>query len=145
MAQLFHVVGIDGSSGSRTALRWALADAKTHGHALRAVMCVESGESHRHALTPDSRRTMVAEAQKVLATLVASELGNHAEVEIDLRVALTHGGSVGAALLAEAAAAELLVVGSHGAGWVRSVLLGSVSRWCAEHTRTPLVIVPGGE
>lgn len=138
------VVGVDGSRESRAALRWALADAAAHGHAIQAVMCVETGETHRHPLSAASRRAMAAEATHVLDLLVAEEVAGQASPpDIDVHVDLTHRRSVADTLLAEAAGAALLVVGSHGAGRTQ-LLLGSVSRQCAERTRIPLVIVPEG-
>ncbi|MEZ5166090.1 MAG: universal stress protein [Acidimicrobiales bacterium] len=54
-------------------------------------------------------------------------------------------GDAGPVLVAEAADADLLVVGTRGRGPVRANMIGSVARHCADHTTVPLVIVPGAD
>ncbi|MEU4214215.1 universal stress protein [Actinoplanes sp. NPDC026623] len=50
-------------------------------------------------------------------------------------------GHPAAALLDQAKAATLLVVGSRGHGGFASVLLGSTSVYCTEHATCPVVVV----
>jgi nucleotide-binding universal stress UspA family protein len=40
--------------------------------------------------------------------------------------------------------AELVVVGSHGAGRLRRLMLGSVSAQVSQHARCPVVVIPAG-
>ena len=61
------------------------------------------------------------------------------DVEIETRLA---EGGAARVLTEEAAGADLLVVGSRGLGGFRELLLGSVSRECAQHAPCPVLIVP---
>lgn len=54
-------------------------------------------------------------------------------------------GNPAAALLEQAAAASLLVVGSRGHGAFSGMLLGSVSRHCVSHAPCPVVVVRAGD
>jgi nucleotide-binding universal stress UspA family protein len=51
-------------------------------------------------------------------------------------------GLAGQALVESARHARLLVVGSRAIGPIRAALLGSVSRYCANHASCPVVVVP---
>ena len=51
-------------------------------------------------------------------------------------------GLAGPALVEAAHAVDVLVTGSRGYGPVGSVLLGSVSRYLADHARCPLLVIP---
>ena len=54
---------------------------------------------------------------------------------------LVRGGDPADTLLANSTDAELLVVGTNGAGAFTSALLGSVSARCLHHARLPVVVV----
>ncbi len=134
------VVGIDGSEGSRRALRWAAAAAGALGARLRAVwvwqypsdVVLEVGGV---ALLDRDRAD--AEAGERLRVVVEEELGDRAgAVETDVR-----RGPAGAALVRAADGARLLVVGARGLGGFRGLLLGSVSRQVSEHASCPVTIV----
>ena len=136
------VVGVDGSPGGMAALRFAADEARLRGAELHVVsawdvpaLAYETGigqpmldvsEFERHAET--TARDTLAEA--------APELH-------DLDVATVHRqGHAAEVLVAEAADADLLVVGSRGLGGFRGLVLGSVSQQCAHQAPCPVVIVP---
>lgn len=48
-------------------------------------------------------------------------------------------------LIAESRGAEMLIVGSRGRGGFTGLLLGSVSRACAEHASCPVLVIHGAE
>ncbi len=118
------VVGMDGSLRSEAALAWAVAEADRRGLAV-AVVAV--------GLSP-------ADLDAV-ATSVASAGAAHPEVTVGLAV---KAGDPGEVLARESWGSEGLVLGQHGGGSFRRHLpsLGSVSRWCAAHPLSPVVIVP---
>jgi nucleotide-binding universal stress UspA family protein len=147
------VVGIDGSEGSKTALRFALEEARLRRATLRVV--------HAYVLplsdvAPDpfllefpsvpgpELEAIADDLEKGAKGLIDDSLdgvleGAEAGVPIE-RVAIE--GSPAAALIAEAEGADLLVVGSRGHGRVHGLLLGSVSQQCVSHAPCPVAIVP---
>lgn len=147
------VVGIDGSEGAETALRFALEEARLRGATLRVVHAfvlplsqvapdpfllefpsVPGPELEEIAedLEQGARSLIDAALERVLA-------GSEPGVAVE-RVAVE--GSPAASLIAEAEQAELLVVGSRGHGRVHGLLLGSVSQQCVSHALCPVAIVP---
>ena len=51
-------------------------------------------------------------------------------------------GVPGEELIRASAGAELLVVGARGMGWLRRILLGSVSSTVMHHARCPGAVIP---
>ena len=137
------VVGVDGSDGSRVALRFALAEARLRGAAVRAVaawhipaLVYEGGFA-----TPDTRLLdeVAAETGEKLARAVEEAAEDASSVVVE---AVVREGQPATVLLDEADDADLLVVGSRGLGGFRGLLLGSVGQQCAHHAPCPVVIVP---
>ena len=135
------VVGIDGSPEADAALRFALAEASLRGLQLRVVCAWEPRASayvgEAFAATPDAFVAAEHHADDVLRAALERLPPHGVEVE-----AISIEGHPAAVLLDQAAEAELLVVGSHGRGTAKRILLGSVSHDLAHHTPCPLVIVP---
>lgn len=140
------VVGIDGSPGSRTALAWAMTQAKLTGAEIEAVAAwqesvmplgpgnpiAEAGYFEGHSVA-----AIVGKMLDDTVAAVAAERGEPADVHT--RTAKGHPAQV----LAEAAVgAQLLVVGSRGHGTFAGMLLGSVSQHCVQHAACPVVVVP---
>jgi nucleotide-binding universal stress UspA family protein len=129
------VVGVDGSTGSRDAVRWAAGYARLAGAELRTVASwrwpnyitrIPPGVD----LEADTRRTL----QEVTAEISAE----FPEVPIEERVI---EGPAGPALLSQAADASLLVVGARGRAAFPGMLLGSVAEYCVRHGHCPVVVV----
>lgn len=132
------IVGIDGSPNAATAVRWAQAHAPTLGP-VELVACWDyplvgfaAGAFGGAPMPPMAE--MEAAAVEAAHTFVGQE-------GIDAPVRVIHGDA-GMTLCEEAAHAAALVVGTRGRGPLRANLAGSVSRWCADHSPVPLVIVP---
>lgn len=135
------LVGVDGSPGSRAALRWALRQAERTGAEVTAL--IASGLS---ALI-DIAMPMPGEgvAEQAAAQLRKSVDETQAQVGGDLQVhRLVIEGHAARALLDEAADADLLVVGHRGHGGVIGAVLGSVAQHCVHHAPCPVVVVRDG-
>jgi nucleotide-binding universal stress UspA family protein len=135
------VVGVDGSSGSRAALRWAHEEAALRSATLEAVavwqLPVTTGLPAFGAMPPPEDLSGEAE-RALLATL--SEEGAVSTDEVPVTSVVAEGAAA-AALLEAATDADLLVVGSRGHGGFAGLLLGSVSHQCVSHAPCPVVVV----
>jgi nucleotide-binding universal stress UspA family protein len=136
------VVGVDGSTESQEALRWALAEAKLRGSSLRVVHAWRypyyvGGYGY---IPPDVMDTnaFVTAAENELRTAIDDVAGDRAGVEVE-QVLLQ--GPAAKLLVDESEGAEMLVVGSRGHGGFTGLMLGSVSQHCAHHAQCPVVIV----
>jgi nucleotide-binding universal stress UspA family protein len=134
------VVGIDGSTGSEAALRFAAEEAELRGTTLKIVSAWHLPTGLYTAPTYvdidlDVLRKDAAEiAHKEIREVLGADRADAFEV-------LIHEGNAAQALLSESADAELLVVGSRGHGGFAGLLLGSVSQQCAAHATCPVVVV----
>jgi nucleotide-binding universal stress UspA family protein len=135
------VVGVDGSNGARTALDFALHEARRRGAGVRVVAAWQlPAVAYAGGYGPgDSELYGELEQEARDNATHALEQMHAGGLEI---TTVVREGNAAHVLLAEAADADLLVVGSRGLGGFRGLLLGSVSQQCAHHTPCPLVIVP---
>lgn len=121
------VVGVDGSRPAAAALHWAHAMARLEQADMIAVHAAGTGE------VPTRVEDVLAWRSGVLAQLMDQD-----DVTCDVRVIPGHPERV----LASAASPEdLLVVGSHGAGAVTGLVLGSVSSSCIAHPGSSVLVV----
>jgi nucleotide-binding universal stress UspA family protein len=139
--QRIITVGVDGSDGGRRALAWAIRHAATTGAAVDVVtawswdgMAFAPGNLGG----PDDEQQFATEMQKRDLDRVLSEFAGP-EPQITSRIV---EGNPTKALVEAARSADLLVVGSHGRGYLATALLGSVSESCVRRGTTPVVIVP---
>ena len=140
------VVGVDSSDGSRAALRWAAREAARHGVLLRVVHGWDSA-----AVTPPGPQAFgpldgddfAVAADRFLTELVDEVLSDEGLADAGPDVeCLVVPAPAAEALLWEARGAALLVVGTRGRGGFAGLLLGSVSRQCANHAPCPVAVVP---
>jgi nucleotide-binding universal stress UspA family protein len=134
------VVGVDGSDTSRSALAWAVEEAKVRGvplHIIEALDFTSVGEAAA-SLSAKAREEELAEKERVLDQL-ATELGGKG---VDITTELVLEGP-GPALVGAVGPDDLLIVGATGHGLVARAVLGSVSAWVSRHSPCPVVIVPG--
>lgn len=122
------VAGVDGSSQSCEAARWAAAEAHQRHAPLHLVIINE-----------DPARTEYAEKA---VRQVAEDCRKQApELEVTEEVATGHPIDE---LLRCCKTAQLMVVGSQGHGGFTDALLGSVSSAVATHGECPVVVLRGG-
>lgn len=142
------VVGVDGMPESSTALRWAIAEARSRGLPLRLVYAYEIPAGYPAGWYPtkgdEDRSAFVAHAESLVdaACAQARQLGR--DLDISGEAIRGRGSDV---LLAESTYASLLVVGSRRLGGFLGAILGSVSSAVAAGASCPVVVIrgPGGE
>ncbi|WP_168200785.1 universal stress protein [Allokutzneria sp. NRRL B-24872] len=138
------VVGVDGSEFSVQALRWAIHQAHGTGAPVTAVMAWQP-----YAITPSTLPMPVLEP----SVSEAESRGLHAELdaiverastglpEVPVRTELI-AGPASKVLVDASRDARLLVLGSHGRGYLVTALIGSVTLSCARDARCPLLVLP---
>ena len=137
------VVGIDGSETARQALAWAGEEAKLRSAELEVVLVW----SYPYYVDPMGGSLVMpsmveATEQRERATLDAEILAVLGE-KPPMRVTRTaRCGSTAPELLDAAKGAVLLVVGSRGRGGFMSMVLGSTSMHCVQHSPCPVVVIP---
>lgn len=131
------VVGLDGSPCSRSALAWALREARLTGCTVDAVVAWEWSPQYSvypYGPTED-------EFARAAERLLDGEMDRLGDEDRRLVTPLVVRGHAAGALTETARTGALLVVGSHGAGGGFRHLVGSVSLKCARHARVPMVVV----
>ncbi len=132
------VVGTDGSASSTDALRWAARIAADTGAHIDAVTCWQYPRNYG-MLVGASGWDPAADAAKIVADSITTVFGDHHPDGLRTYVREGHPAQV---LIDAADGADMLVLGSRGHGGFVGLLLGSVSAYCAEHGRCPVVVVP---
>ncbi|TDE58132.1 universal stress protein [Nonomuraea mesophila] len=133
------IVGVDGSRAGLEAAGWAAREAALRrtrlavAHAVPRWVCEEL--SARYA---EVARWMRDEANSVLTAARDRALRERPAIIVETTLL---PGDPRTALIKAAEQAELLIVGSHGIGGVRGLLVGSVAHGVAAHARTNVVVV----
>jgi nucleotide-binding universal stress UspA family protein len=140
-SQQRFVVGIDGSSESKEALRWALGVARLTGAAVDVVAAWRSPVSDNLSVLGGDLGGVEGDARKMLAK-VLSQVGDDAS-GVEVRE-LVGEGAPAKVLLESAKHADLLVIGSRGRGGFASAVLGSVSLACVLHSSCPVLVFRDG-
>ncbi len=136
------VVGVDGSGHSIRALEWAVKEAVVRHAPLTVITvhpdivsyfggAVDNGEAR--AIAERVRKELLVEVNNSLATLGESpESVNVQDIT----------GTAAAELVNASRDADLLVVGSRGAGGFGRLMMGAVSSQVAQHAHCPVVVIP---
>lgn len=143
------VVGVDGSTNSKAALRWAAKLAPTLGAHLDVVTAWQfpvfstmNPDVMSAGLLPAYPELWHPEADaKKVQDLTLMDVFKGAPPP-----GLTNAveeGQPASVLLDAAEGATMLVIGSRGHGGFAGLLLGSVSRTCTEHAKCPVLVVHG--
>jgi nucleotide-binding universal stress UspA family protein len=137
------VVGIEGSPGSRAALRWAIDEARVRNAVLDVVTAylpTYVPAAPDFGYVPLDPIDLVEEVRKMQDDVVESARATTDVAGIEIRQQLGRGRAADT-LIAAADGASMLVVGNRGRGGFRGMLLGSVSQQIAQHATCPVVIV----
>ena len=137
------IVGIDGSSHSQVALDWAMREAKLRREPLSVLTVVQLSAAGWHGMVvfPSSQEVVAQarEAARETAAKAAAGLGDAAPSTSVQAVV----GQPAEVLIDASQDADLLVLGSRGAGGFTRLTMGSVSSQVSHHAHCPVVIVPG--
>jgi nucleotide-binding universal stress UspA family protein len=140
------VVGIDGSGHSRRALEWAMKEAARRQAPLTVItvhpaMVGHFGGTANDPQDPERTERARASAQTETDKVLSGLDGPH---PVSVTVRAVHGFPV-QELIRASSGADIIVLGSRGAGGFARLLLGSVSAQVAAHAHCPVVIVPPGD
>jgi len=130
------VVGVDYSDDARAALRWAEGEAAMRGTPLTAVH-VGPPVYDLVAHTPYAEERRAA----LLPTLVAFVRETLGDSDVTTSVV---DGPPAEGLVGAGALAELLVLGRHGAGAVKRLIMGSTTNDVVRAAPCPVAVVPPG-
>lgn len=136
------IVGVDGSSHSQRALEWAAREAAARHMSLTVLTVHQAVRGFAGPVaypgdlstTEHARELAQAETDKALEAIGAQQ-----PTEVTVRAV---NGLPAQELLSAAEGAEMLVVGSRGAGGFTRLLMGSVSSQVAHHATCPVVVIP---
>jgi len=140
------LVGVDGSGHSQRALEWAAQEAVLRQVPLTVLTVHQAvvGWAGGPVTFPgDQDETKRARELALAATEKAlGQLGGPRPSVVTVRAV---NGLPPEELLSAAADADLLVLGSRGAGGFSRLLMGSVSTQVTHHARCPVVLIPADE
>jgi nucleotide-binding universal stress UspA family protein len=134
-------VGTDGSAESLRDVEWAAREAALRSLPLR-IVSIPALPSRTSRFQPPGRPDAVAESAHESYTAALARAADRArELEPGLAIHTELLSGPPAEALAEAADdASMLVVGSRGGGMMAPMVLDSVSRYAATHSRCPVVV-----
>lgn len=133
-------VGVDDSESSRRALSWAAGEALRRGATLELVTAWSWDAlegAPLAAVDPQAMQEIAEETQRAVVDAVLTPMTPrppYARIVVQ--------GTAWEALTEASKSADLVVVGTHGRGPVRSFLLGSVSQSVIKHSHCPVVVMP---
>lgn len=129
------VVGVDGSPGSQSAVRWAAQQATLTGATLRAV---SSWRWPNYITRVPPGIDLAKDTKRILDEVLEQALIGSEDLTVTRHVV---EGPPGPVLVAQSHDASLLVVGAQGRAAFTGMLLGSVAEHCVRHGSCPVVVV----
>jgi nucleotide-binding universal stress UspA family protein len=143
------LVGIDGSAHSRHALEWAIREAAIQRTPLtvltvqQAIVGFWGGVATSpgdQAMAEQALKMAQGETDEILERL--GEESRPTSVTVQAVTGLPAEVLLHAAVTADA---DMIVVGSRGAGGFRKLLMGSVSSQVTHHAHCPVVVIPAAD
>jgi nucleotide-binding universal stress UspA family protein len=137
------IVGIDGSVHSRRALEWAISEAAIRRAPLTVLTVQQAVAGYWGPVVYPQEPDLAEQAAKVAqeetdSVLETLDAGSRPP-SVSVRAVV---GLPADELLAAAQDADMIVVGSRGAGGFKKLLMGSVSSQITHHARCPVVVIP---
>jgi nucleotide-binding universal stress UspA family protein len=141
------IVGIDGSDHSRRALEWATREAALRHAPLTVLTVRRTVSGYVSGPIPNPDEAVLVEQARAMAQEQADgaleKVGAGSQPEsVTVQVI---DGLPAKTLLEAATGADMLVVGSRGAGGFQRLLLGSVSTQVTHHAPCPVVVITAGD
>ena len=139
------IVGIDGSAHSRRALEWAIREAGIRLTPLTVLTVSEATADYWGTLTYPGEEDLAEQARKEALEETDRVLDQLNDQPGPPQVAIQAANGLPAEVLLKAASdmdAEMIVVGSRGAGGFKKLLLGSVSTQLTHHAHCPVMVIP---
>lgn len=135
------VVGTDGSDTARRAVRWAIEEARLRDASLEVVHAwrLPYVSGYPYMVPEFDPAAFEATAGRTLDAAIDGE--DTTGLTGPVKRTLVNGGAA-AAVLQTAEGADVVVVGSHGLGGFKGLLMGSVSHQVAHHAPCAVVVVP---
>jgi nucleotide-binding universal stress UspA family protein len=135
------VVGVDGSDDAQLALAWAMEEAELR-HATLVALAVLA-----ESITPPGMVVIPASAEEFeqaeeMTEAAVEKVNDTRDTPVNVLVRVV-AGVPGPELVN--AGADMLIVGSRGAGGLSRLLLGSVSTHVVQHATCPVVVIPSPE
>jgi nucleotide-binding universal stress UspA family protein len=136
------VVGVDGSEISRKAMEYAFREADARKATLRAVHSWADQELQTSLVGLSAMQSQIDAVAAQERELLDKELAAFRERYPDVKVEEVISRDRPIQVLKEAAEdAQLLVLGSHGRGGFKGMLLGSTSRALLQYSPCPMMVV----
>jgi nucleotide-binding universal stress UspA family protein len=140
------LVPIDGSDTSNSALREAIALAKTQGSTIRLLHIVDLTTAYSYVNSPhvvERQNTLLAEGHKIVAD--DSEPLMAAGIAFDSKCITSFDKQIYDLINEEAKSwpADLIVIGTHGRRGIRRLFLGSVAEGLARISHKPILLIRG--
>jgi nucleotide-binding universal stress UspA family protein len=135
------VVGVDGSTASLTATRWAAREADLRGAPLRIVLAYEwAWPGAKFAASPPAEQLAREQAEARVAAAIAEARTTAPNIAVSGQAV---PGKPAPTLIDTSRTAALLVVGNRGHGGFVNLLLGSISQQVATHADTAVAVIRG--
>jgi nucleotide-binding universal stress UspA family protein len=139
------IVGVDGSAHSRRALEWAVNEAAIRHAPLTVITVAQPALGHWGVAYYREYQRLVDQARLVAEEAVnktRAQLSDKKPASITIQAV---SGIAAEEMIKAARNADMIVVGSRGAGGFARLLLGSVSTQIMHHANCPVVIIQSEE
>jgi nucleotide-binding universal stress UspA family protein len=137
------LVGIDGSVHSRRALEWAIGEAAIRRMPLTVLTVQQAIAGYWGPVIYPQDEDFVEQAAKVAQeetdTILEKLDAGSRPPSVTVRAV---AGLPADEILSAAKDADMIVIGSRGAGGFKKLLMGSVSSQITHHAHCPVVVIP---